>query len=67
MGILIPFDPARKPLPRRADAASGPARILLFTGVRYERQPAPVEADARRAAPGPGPRGKGPSRRRKRA
>jgi hypothetical protein len=67
MGILILFDPARKPHPRRPDAAIGPARILLFTGVRYERPAAPVEADPRRAAPDPGPRGKGPSRRRKRA
>ncbi|MBT9289144.1 hypothetical protein [Prosthecodimorpha staleyi] len=67
MGILIPFDPARKPHPRRPDAACGPAHILLFTGVRYERPSVPVDAEVRRAAPDPGPRGKGPNRRRKRA
>jgi hypothetical protein len=63
---IIPF-----PAGRRAPATeppAGPARILLFTGVRYERLPEPAEV-AEAARPRAGgrparPRRAAPARRR---
>lgn len=36
MGKLLHFEAARRPIPAH-NRELGPARILLFTGVRYER------------------------------
>ena len=55
MGDLIAFRPQERALARETAAAapSGPASILLFTGVRYQRDadaPAPARSDL---LPGP--------------
>lgn len=40
MATIINFDERRLTAPRRPYIRQGPARILFFTGVRYERQDA---------------------------
>ncbi|WP_332692164.1 hypothetical protein [Bosea sp. (in: a-proteobacteria)] len=49
MADVIPFAPRRR-FARTAVAAAdaGPAQILFFTGVRYERQPEPPAAKPQR-------------------
>lgn len=37
MAIVLRFDPDRRPHAPRGGANKGPATILFFTGVRYER------------------------------
>lgn len=39
MATILRFDTARRALAPRGGAHKGPAKILFFTGVRYERQP----------------------------
>lgn len=39
MATLLQFDLARRPQAPRGGALKGPAEILFFTGIRYERQP----------------------------
>lgn len=68
-GHVIPF-PSRATLPQRTlEPGAGPAEILLFTGIRYERHDAgdsdvnrPPSADDRHPAPAGAGR-RGPRRR----
>jgi|GEM_PF-559154 hypothetical protein len=39
MATILRFDTARRAFAPRGGAHKGPAKILFFTGVRYERQP----------------------------
>ena len=55
MANVLRFDPARRPQAPRGGATKGPAVILFFTGVRYERGAA--ETTVRKPAPRPGKRG----------
>lgn len=72
MGILLRID-RHRPGPRRAGAPrpAGPAELVFFTGIRYERgtdldptAPDRIDLAARLSDPDRGPRGAG--RRRKR-
>jgi len=45
MSIVIPFAPRPKPAQGVPETSSRPAQILFFTGVRYERQPEPADAE----------------------
>lgn len=49
MGKLVKFDRRGKPVRRHA-VATGMAKILIFTGVRYQRDGTPVPAKPPRAA-----------------
>lgn len=43
MGMLLTFSPrAKQRVPRPVVADRGPAKIVLFTGVRYERGTTPA-------------------------
>lgn len=57
MAVILRLDPDRRAFAPRGGAHKGPAKILFFTGVRYERQPnrslveqKPVRAKARSGA-----------------
>lgn len=64
MADVIPFAPRRRSSSQAA-AAGGPlGQILLFTGVRYERQLEPTAAKPPRR-PRPATRGERASRRRR--
>jgi hypothetical protein len=76
MGILIAFEDHRPRAGIRSARAGGPAAVLLFTGVRYERGalagadaavPDRIDLAARSDRPAGGPRGNGRSGRRRRA
>ena len=49
VGKLVKFDRRGKPVRRHA-VATGMAKILIFTGVRYQRDGTPVPAKPPRAA-----------------
>lgn len=42
MATLLQFESARRRSAPRGGAIEGPAKILFFTGIRYERQPEPT-------------------------
>jgi len=39
MATVLKFEPAQRRSAPRGGALEGPAEILFFTGIRYERQP----------------------------
>ncbi|MEJ1157983.1 hypothetical protein [Prosthecomicrobium sp. N25] len=63
MGTILVFDPARRRTDRK-DPSTGPAQLLFFTGIRYERH---ADAAAPEIRPARGPRGNGRTGRRRRA
>ena len=58
MATVIRLDPARRP-PARPRAAAGPAEIVLFTGIRYERASERLDPAERRRDPERDPHGRG--------
>jgi hypothetical protein len=53
MAVIIPIGDARRSL-RPAGTVMGPAKVVLFTGVRYEkRDTEPDGKDARKRKPAP--------------
>jgi hypothetical protein len=71
MGEMLSFDSLPRLRANVARASSEPAKILLFTGVRYERmaEPAPLQAATGESSGGPaggGVDGAGGGKRRRR-
>ncbi len=46
MAEIIPFEPEPRRMAPRGGATKGPAKVLFFTGVRYERREEAVHVAA---------------------